>query len=80
MNNFANIQVVIENPAANEVLRFALDLSTYVGNVEIQGDLHVTGTTTLNDLDFDPGANVNWDNTTNTGTQNFDSSYTSNYD
>ncbi len=79
-NNLDNIVISVENPGAAELLRFALDLSTYVGDIEIQWDLHVTGETILNDLSFDSGSTVNWDNTTQTGTTTYDSSYNATYD
>ena len=79
-NNITNIRLAIINPAADETLQFELDMSTYVGNVEIQWDFHVTGTTTLGDLNFDVGTTVDWTNTTQTGTTTYDSSYVANYD
>jgi len=78
--NLSQIQIVLQNPWANENIRFALDLSTYTGNISMTGNLSVGWTTLLHNLNFATWSTVNWDNTTNTGTQAFDSNYIANYD
>ena len=68
-----------------------VDLSNYTGDFGITGNLHVTGNTlmdgnltvlgdtSLNDLSFQPGTEVNRNNTTQTGTTVYDANYEATY-
>lgn len=79
MDNLNVIKQVLLNAGFNEQIQFWLDLTNYVGNVQITWDLTVTGTTTLFDLQFSAGATVDRTNTTQTGTTTFDSNYYATY-
>lgn len=67
------IKYFIQNPWANENMLLWLDLTSYTWNVEI------VWTTTLNNLNFSTWTTIDRTNTTNTGTQNFNSNYVADY-
>jgi hypothetical protein len=64
----------------NETLALGVDLSNYTGDFGVTGNLTVTGTSTLNDVAFIPGAEVDRTNTTQTGTTTYDTNYDATYD
>lgn len=79
IDNQSTVKLVHINQGADETISFGLDLTNYTGNMKVTGNFEATGVTTLNDVNFTPGATIDWTDTTQTGVTTFDAGYNAAY-